>query len=89
MDHIFVPVGRRRVLVADVSRSADGNGIGYGIMLKRIERVLRFGQVMQIPVFFVRVPASINSAVFHLRSEDVEIIPQAGWKAHGLRCVCR
>ena len=87
MDHIFVPVGRRRVLVADVSRSADGNGIGYGIMLKRIERVLRFGQVMQIPVFFVRVPASINSAVFHPRSEDVEIIPQAGWKAHGLRCV--
>ena len=87
MDHLFVRFGRRRVLLADVRCSADGKGVGYGTMLIRMERVLRFGQVMGVPVMFVRPAKAINTAVLYLRSDDVEIISPAGWRAFWLKCV--
>lgn len=80
-------LGRRRVLMADVRFSADGKGIAYGQLLIRIERVLRFGQVMGVAVFFVAPVTSINAAVFHLQSEDVEIVPPDSWRARWLKCV--
>jgi putative glycosyltransferase (TIGR04372 family) len=83
----MVRVGRRQVLVADVCASADGHGVGYGIMLKRIEKVLRFGSATGTAVFYPYEAAAINTAVFRLRSEDVEIVPQRGWLAAWLRCV--
>jgi putative glycosyltransferase (TIGR04372 family) len=73
------------VLVVDVCSSADGHGVGYGIMLKRIERALRFGAAVKVPVFYVREATTINRAVFQLRSEDVEILPRSGWQALSLR----
>ena len=73
--------------MADVRCSADGKGVGYGTMLIRIERALRFGQVMGVPVLFVRPAKSINTAVFHLRSDDVEIISPESWRALWLKCV--
>lgn len=75
------------MLVVDVCSSADGHGTGYGIMLKRIERALRFGRAMQVPVFYVREAPSINAAVFQLRSDEVEIVPPASWRAWWLRCL--
>jgi len=73
--------------MADVRCSADGKGVGYGTMLIRMERALRFGQVMGVPVLFVRAARSINTAVLHLQSEDVEIISPVGWRAWLLKCV--
>lgn len=87
VDHLLARVGGRQVLVVDVCSSVDGHGIGYGIMLKRIERALRFGRAMQVPVFYVREATSINAAVFQLRSDEVEIVPPASWQALWLRCV--
>ena len=55
-------------------------------MLIRIDRVLRFGQAMGVPVLFVRPATSINTAVFHLRSDDVDIISPTGWRAWWLTC---
>jgi len=81
MDHLLARFGARQVLLVDVSSSPEGHGVGYGIMLKRIERALRFGRAMQVPVFYVREAPSINTAVFHLRSADVEILPRHGWRA--------
>jgi putative glycosyltransferase (TIGR04372 family) len=75
------------VLVVDVCSSPDGHGVGYGIMLKRIERALRFGAAVKVPVFYVREATTINRAVFQLRSEDVEILPRSGWQALWLRGV--
>ncbi|MBI2828248.1 MAG: TIGR04372 family glycosyltransferase [Acidobacteria bacterium] len=87
MEHLLLRLGRRRILLADVRCSADGRGVGYGQMLERIERVLRFGQVMGVPVLLVRPAKSINTAVFHLRSDDVEIVSPVGWRAFWLTCV--
>jgi putative glycosyltransferase (TIGR04372 family) len=87
VEHLLTRLGRRRVLIVDVCSSPDGHGVGYGIMLKRIERALRFGAVMKVLVFYVREAASINSAVFQLRSPDVEILRGWGWTALWLRGV--
>lgn len=80
-------VGRRRVLLADVRHSADGDGVGYGTMLKRMHRVLRFGQVTDASVLFVRPARSINTAVFYLRSDEVDIVSPSEWRAFWLKCV--
>ena len=86
MDHLLIRAGRRRVLVVDVCASADGHGIGYGIMLKRIERALNFARAMQVPVFYIREARSINTAVFRLSGTDVEVLRRTGWQALWLRC---
>ena len=71
--------------MADVRCSADGKGVAYGTMLTRMERVLRFGQATGVPVLFVRTAKSINTAVFHLQSDDVAIISPASWRAVWLK----
>ena len=73
--------------MADVRFSADGKGIAYGQLLIRIERVLRFGQVMGVPVFFVRPVPSINASIFQLRSDDVDIVPPGSWRGWWLKGV--
>jgi putative glycosyltransferase (TIGR04372 family) len=87
VDHLLLRVGPWRALLVDVRHSADGNGVGYGTMLVRLERVLRFGQVMGIPVFFVQPGWSVNTAVLNLRSDDVEIVPPESWRAFWLKGV--
>jgi putative glycosyltransferase (TIGR04372 family) len=87
MDHLIVQVGGRRVLVADVCASADGHGVGYGIILKRIDRVLWYAQTTGLAVFFIREASSINTTVFRLQCDAVEILPRSGWEALALRCI--
>jgi putative glycosyltransferase (TIGR04372 family) len=87
MDHLLVPLGSRRVLVADVATSDDGHGIGYGILLKRIDRVLTYARAMDVAVFYVREARSINTAVFRLRSGDVEILGRSDPRTFVLHAV--
>jgi putative glycosyltransferase (TIGR04372 family) len=87
VDHQFVRVGGRQVLIVDVAASDDGHGVGYGIILKRIRRALLFGAAMRMPVFYAREARAINTAVFRLQSPDVEILPRTGWTALRLRAV--
>lgn len=75
----------RTVLVVDVVSSVDGDGIGYGIILKRIDKVLWAARVMDADLFYIREAPSINTAVFRLRCEGVEILPRGGWRAWWLR----
>lgn len=81
MDHVVLRAGRRGVLIADVAASADGHGIGYGIMLKRLDKALWYAQATGLSLFLVRESA-INRVVFRLESDDVRIVPR-----HGLRSV--
>ena len=85
MDHLFVRVGKRPVLIADVCASADGEGIGYGMVLKRIDKVLSLARATRAAVFYSREARSINTAVFRLRSDAVAILPRTGWQALWLR----
>ena len=85
MDHIIVRVGGRWVLVADVCTSADGAGIGFGILLKRIDKVLWYARLQGLAVFYAREARGINTAVFRLQSDDVEILPRHGLTAAWLR----
>ena len=73
--------------MTDVRSSVDGKGVAFGTMLTRMERVLRFGQATGVPVLFVRTARSINTAVFHLQSDDVAIVSPASWKAMWLKWV--
>jgi putative glycosyltransferase (TIGR04372 family) len=77
MDHLVLRAGRRGVLIADVVSSADGHGIGYGIMLKRLDRALRYAQATGLSLFLVR-ESPINHVVFNLESDDVRIVPRRG-----------
>ena len=81
MEHLIVRLGRRRVLVADVCASADGAGIGYGMLLKRIDKVLWYARIKGAAVFYPREARNINTAVFRLQSDDVEILPRRGLAA--------
>jgi putative glycosyltransferase (TIGR04372 family) len=87
MDHLIVKLGGRRVLVADVCASADGHGVGYGIILKRIDKVLWYAQATNLAVFFIREASSINTTVFRLQCDAVEILPRRGLEALTLRCI--
>lgn len=87
MDFLLVRVGGRRVLVADVCSSNDGHGVGYGTILQRINRVLWCARVMDTAVFYVHEARTINTAVFRLECEGVEILPRLGWQSAWLRCV--
>lgn len=75
MDHIFLRLPVGRVLLANVHGSADGKGIGYGMMLIRMRRALLLGQIAHAPVLFVPSRKPINTAVTQLESDDVTIIP--------------
>jgi hypothetical protein len=77
MDHLVLRTGKRGVLIADVSASADGHGIGYGIMLKRLDKALSYAQASGLSLFFVR-ESPINRIVFRLESDDVRIVPRRG-----------
>lgn len=77
MDHLVLRTGKRGVLIADVSASADGHGIGYGIMLKRFDKALSYAQASGLSLFFVR-ESPINRIVFRLESDDVRIVPRRG-----------
>jgi putative glycosyltransferase (TIGR04372 family) len=87
MDHLIVKVGGRRVLVADVCASADGHGVGYGIILKRIDKVLWYAQATGMAVFFIREASSINTTVFRLQCDAVEILRRHGWDALVIKCL--
>jgi hypothetical protein len=84
MDHLFIRFAGRRVLLADVHRSPEGQGIGYGMMLIRMHRVLLVGQMLGVPVFFVPSRAAVNAAVTGLQSDDVVIISPGTWTGRWL-----
>ena len=83
---MLVPL-RPRVLLADVHRSPDGKGIGYGMMLIRMRRAILVGQLMNAQVLFVRPRRSLNAAVMHLQRDDLGIIPPSSWRARWLTCL--
>jgi putative glycosyltransferase (TIGR04372 family) len=84
MDHLLVRLARRRVLLADVHGSPDGQGIGYGMMLIRMRRALLFARMADVRVFFVPSRASLNAAVTSLESDDVAIVPAGSWRGRAL-----
>jgi len=87
MDYLFVPGPRRRVLLADVHSSPDGNGVGYGMMLIRMRRALLVGRATHAQVLFVRHSRALNAAVMQLQSDDVDIIAPGSWTARWLSWV--
>ncbi len=87
MDHLLLRLGHRRILIVDACSSPEGHGIGYGILLKRIDKVLTLARAAKASVFYVREATAINTAVFRVQSEDVRVLPQAGWRAAGLRAL--
>src|SRR5690348_4017833 len=86
MNHLVLRAGRRGVLIADVAESADGHGIGYGIMLKRLDKALWYAQATGLSLFLVRESA-INRVVFRLESDDVRILPRRGPRAGLLKAL--
>src|ERR1051325_4227270 len=86
MNHFVLRAGRRPVLMAGVAASADGHGIGYGIMLKRLDKALWYAQATGLSLFLVRESA-INHVVFRLESDDVRIVPRHGLRARLLSAV--
>jgi putative glycosyltransferase (TIGR04372 family) len=89
MDHQLVRLPGRRVLLADVHRSADGHGIGYGMMLIRMRRVLLLARMLQVPVCFVASGTSLNAAVTRLESDDCVILPPESWSGRALTVLWR
>ena len=69
--------------MVDVASSADGHGVGYGIMLKRLERALRYAQASGLSLFLAR-ESPLNRVVFHFESDDVRIVPRRGWRKRSL-----
>lgn len=74
------------MLLADVVSSADGHGIGYGIMLKRLDKALRHAQLSGLSLFLVR-ESPLNRVVFHLESDDVRILSRRGLRALPLMAI--
>jgi putative glycosyltransferase (TIGR04372 family) len=66
------------VLVADVHESADGQGIGYGMMLIRMRRVLVMGRALGVAVFFPPSRKAVNTIVTRLESDDPPIVAPEG-----------
>lgn len=89
MDHVFIRLLSGRVLLADVHGSADGHGIGYGMMLTRMRKVLRLGQMAEVPVLFVPSRKALNTAVTCLESDEVAIIPPGSWRGRCLTLLWR
>jgi putative glycosyltransferase (TIGR04372 family) len=84
IEQLFVRLPGRRLLLADVHRSLEGHGVGYGMMLIRMRRVLAVGQMLRVPVFFVPSRKALNTAVTSLECDDPVIIPAGSWTARGL-----
>ena len=74
MEHLLVRVRGRRLLLADVHRGSGGHGVGYGMTLIRMRRVLLLGRVLPATVFFVPSRSALNTAVTELESDDVRIV---------------
>lgn len=87
MEHLLIRSHGRDCLLVDLHASADGHGIGYGMMLIRMRRALLVGQLMRTAVFFVHPARALNRAVMALRSPQVEVIPHQGWLGRWLACV--
>lgn len=86
MDHLILRIGGRGVLLADVTASADGHGVGFGIMLKRLDKALWYAQATGLALFLVR-QSSINHVVFQLQSDDLAIVPRRGLRSLLLKAV--
>ena len=84
IEQLFLPLPGRRLLLADVHRSLEGHGVGYGMMLIRMRRVLVVGQMLRAQVFFVPSRTALNTAVTSLECDDPIIIPAGGWTGRGL-----
>jgi putative glycosyltransferase (TIGR04372 family) len=89
VEHLFLDFPGCRVLLADVHRSPDGQGIGYGMMLIRMRRVLMVGQMLRLPVFFVPSAVARNTAVTRLQSDDVRVVSPERWQGRALTMLWR
>lgn len=88
MEHLFVRLPRR-LLLADVHESLEGHGVGYGMMLMRMRRVLVAGQMLRADVFFVPSRRALNTVVTRLECDDPVIISPDGWTGRGLSVLWR
>ncbi|MBI2188124.1 MAG: TIGR04372 family glycosyltransferase [Acidobacteria bacterium] len=84
MDHLFLRLPGRRLLLADVHASLEGHGIGYGMMLVRMRRVFAAGQMLRAQVFFVPSGKALNTAVTSLQCDDPVIVAAGSWSARAL-----
>jgi putative glycosyltransferase (TIGR04372 family) len=87
MDHLLVRLPGCRALLADVHRSADGHGIGYGMMLIRTRKALAVGRALRVSVFLLPSKRALNAAVARLESDEIEIVRAESWKGRGLMAV--
>jgi putative glycosyltransferase (TIGR04372 family) len=84
VEQLFVRLPGRRVLLADVYESPEGHGIGYGMMLMRMRRVLLAGQRLRAQVFFVPSRKALNTVVTRLECDDPIIIAPGSRTARAL-----
>ena len=89
MEHLFVRLPGRRLLLVDVHESLEGHGVGYGMMLMRMRRALVIGQTRPAQVFFVPSRKALNTAVTRLECDDPVIIPAETWRGRGLMVLWR
>jgi len=89
MEHLFVRLPGRRVLLVDVHESLEGHGVGYGMMLMRMRRALDAGQMLRTAVFFVPSRKALNTAVTRLESDDPEIVAPESWTGRALAVLWR
>jgi putative glycosyltransferase (TIGR04372 family) len=87
MEHLIVHSSRGKYLLVDPHSSADGKGVGYGMMLIRMRRALLAAQFLPAAVCFVHPRRALNAAVMRLRSDEIAIIPADSWRGRYLRCV--
>jgi hypothetical protein len=81
VEHLLIWTRWFRLLIVDMHLGPDGQGVGYGKMLIRMDRALQVAQALDVPIFFVHPRLSMNPAVPHLVSDDVRIVPPHGWRA--------
>jgi putative glycosyltransferase (TIGR04372 family) len=84
MEHLLV--GGKYLLV-DPHSSAQGKGVGYGMLLIRMRRALLAAQHLPASVCFVHPNRSMNAAIMQLRSDEVAIVPPDSWRGRFLRCL--
>jgi putative glycosyltransferase (TIGR04372 family) len=89
MEHRFVSLPRRRVLLVDVHESPDGKGIGYGMMLIRMRRALVVGQMLGVHVYFVPSRKALSAVVTRLECDDPVIISPDSWTGRALTALWR
>lgn len=84
MEYLYTRVLGQRVLLADVHRSTDGHGIGYGMLLSRLHRVFLFGHTERAAVFCLPSRSALNTAVTRLESDAIEIVAPDSWRGRAL-----